>query len=77
MKKTLLAALISLSALAGCASLDGAYVKADRTTYNAVAPVLDQAALDHPEYQPDLGNARKSWEIRLTEAEKSLKHPAK
>lgn len=72
--------LIAALALAGCGSLNEAYVKADEATYNAVAPgylryLASDAALSSgsgKDLRESCEDTVKSWKSRIDEAKKAL-----
>ncbi len=71
--------LLLLPLLAGCSALnvDAEYVKADRATYDLVAPIVRDLADTDPTNDPDLTgvngraviSALDSWQLRLEKAE--------
>jgi hypothetical protein len=68
-------AAVALCALAGCSSLTSTYVAADRQNYKAIAPLLQQLKQFRPAISQDIDNKLRSWDIRLTEAEKATVVP--
>lgn len=66
---TPLMALLLCLMLAGCGSLNKAYIAADRQTKDAVDPLLSRYTADHPGDKQLVDDLRNSWELRLREAE--------
>lgn len=76
-----LAALVTLPLLAvGCATPREDYVRADRATFDTVAPVIRALADEDPSNDPDLTGVNgeallgtlRTWELRLKRAEEEL-----
>ena len=82
MMKNLLAVVILVPFVGGCGALrvQDTYVRADRATFDVVAPIVRNLSDGDPSNDPDLTgvNGRSvqqmiaSWELRLEKAEKSL-----
>lgn len=65
----LLLAILPSCGLLGCASPREQYVKADRATYESIAPWVKQKAdEDIPEDHAKLGDLR-AWDLRIKAAE--------
>lgn len=66
-----LALCAALMALSGCSYFKpgAAYIAADRQTFNAVQPFLENEKAVQPQYAPDIADLQKSWADRLIQAE--------
>ena len=72
MKLRALALLLVLPIVGCCGSPllpSEAYTQADRETYEAITPYLDQFGNEHPEEKPFVDAAVRSWDSRLSAAE--------
>lgn len=59
--------------LTGC--LSQAFVSSERLKYQAVKPLLQDHATEHPELAPSINDAITTWNNKLTDAEKSVGLP--
>lgn len=74
MKRIVLFVFLCASAV-GCGALHADYVRADRETFTALAPVVSRL-LTHEsdsDKQKDVEGLMESWDARLDEAEKLIK----
>lgn len=78
MKRIKLVITLCLLSVAGClggcqgSSLvpSAAYVTQDRNTYKAVKEITDKAKVDHPDLARGINDTMKSWDARVSAAEK-------